>query len=194
MMLPATLRADATRRASLPVWYLDRFEVLRHAAAVAPTTGLVLEFGVAMGTTIRCLSGSAPLLDRLIYGFDSFKGLPEPWANYPKGYFACDIPEVPNNVELVIGEFENTLVPFLDKHQDEDIALVHIDCDLYSSTRFVLDHLTLWIRPGTVIVLDEFWIVTDQEQRAFNDWLEDNNRSCWHEARSIEQLCVVMQD
>lgn len=67
-------------------------------------------------------------------------------------------------------------------------------CHLYSSTRVVLDHLMPRIVPGTVIVLDEFWIVTDQEQRALNEWLRINGRSAWHEARSVEQLCVVMQD
>lgn len=192
-MVVQTLRKDNGRTPSL-IWYLDRFEVLRHAAAIAPTSGLILEFGVAMGTTIRCLAGSAPLLDRLIYGFDSFRGLPEPWADYKKGHFACDIPEVPNNVELIVGRFEDTILPFLDDHVDDDIALIHIDCDLYSSTKCVLDHLTSWIVPGTVIVLDEFWIVTDQEQKAFNDWLFENDRHFKYEARSIEQLCVVMTD
>lgn len=175
------------------VWYLDRYEVLRHAAAIAPMTGLVLEFGVAGGDTIRCLSGCMPLFNRPIFGFDSFKGLPEQWASYPVGHFACEPPKLPDNVELVVGKFEDTLLPFLDDHMDDDAALIHIDCDLYTSTRTVLDHLTSWIVPGTVIVLDEFWIVTDQEQRAFNEWLEDNARSCRYEARSIEQLCVVME-
>jgi predicted O-methyltransferase YrrM len=100
---------------------------------------------------------------------------------------------VPNNVELVIGEFEETLAAFLVEHPD-DAALIHIDCDLYSSTKTVLEHLTPRIMPGTVIVLDEFWIVTDQEQRAFNEWLANYDRKCRHEARSVEQLCVVMTD
>jgi hypothetical protein len=176
----------------MTTWYRNRFEVLRHAAAIAPTDGLVLEFGVAVGTTIRTLAGSAPLLDRLIYGFDSFEGLPEMWGTYPAGFFACDIPEVPNNVELVIGKFEATLESFLAKHRD-NVALLHIDCDLYSSAKYVLQQLTLQIVPGTVIVLDEFFIVTDQEQRAFNEWLFMTDRKCRHEARSVEQLCVVME-
>jgi hypothetical protein len=177
----------------MTIWYRDRFEVLRHAAAIAPLHGLVLEFGVASGSTIRCLAESEPLCARTIYGFDSFKGLPEAWANYPAGHFACDIPQVPDNVELVVGRFEKTLLPFLATHRG-DAALIHIDCDLYSSTCIVLDYLTPRIVPGTVIVLDEFWIVTDQEQFAFNEWLETAERSCRHEARSIEQLCVVMED
>jgi len=175
------------------IWYQDRFEVLRHAAAIAPVEGLVLEFGVATGDTIRCLAGSPALLERQIYGFDSFEGLPEKWSTYPTGYFACEIPEVPNNVELVIGLFSKTLVPFLNTHRG-DIALLHIDCDLYSSTRYVLNVLTPFIMPGTVIVLDEFWIVTDHEQRAFLEWLAYTGRHARHEARSVEQLCAVMED
>lgn len=174
------------------VWYQNRFEVLRHAAAIAPTAGLVLEFGVASGSTIRCLAGSAALLDRMIYGFDWFEGLPEPWASYPRGQFACDIPEVPDNVELVVGEFSKTLTPFLDRHPGE-AALVHIDCDLYSSTKVVLDQLTPRIVPGTVIVLDEYFIVVEHEQRAFHEWLETTGRKCQHVCRSIEQLCIVME-
>ena len=175
-----------------PVWYVDRFDVLQHAAAIAPTDGLVLEFGVARGATVRALAGSAPLSNRLIYGFDSFLGLPEAWASYPAGHFACAIPEVPDNVELVVGMFAKTLAPFLAKHRD-NAALVHIDCDLYSSTRTVLDQLAPRIIPGTVIVLDEFWIVTDHEQRAFTEWVSMTGRRYRHEARSIEQLCVVME-
>jgi Macrocin-O-methyltransferase (TylF) len=174
-------------------WYLDRFDVLSHAAAIAPVEGLVLEFGVASGDTIRWLARNPALRERRIHGFDSFKGLPEPWGCYPVSHFACAIPEVPKNVELLVGMFDETLTSFLDRHQD-NVALLHIDCDLYSSTRTVLCYLSPRIVPGTVIVLDEFWIVTDQEQRAVNEWLAATGRSCRYEARSIEQLCVVMQD
>ena len=175
------------------VWYVDRYEVLRHAAAMAPTEGLVLEFGVASGGTIRCLAESEPLQDRTIHGFDTFMGLPEPWGGYSIGHFACNVPDVPDNVELIVGRFESTLAPFLEKHPD-NVALVHIDCDLYTSTKIVLNLLNDRIVAGTVIALDEFWIITDQEQRAFNEWLERNGRTCRHEARSIEQLVVVMEN
>lgn len=35
------------------------------------------------------------------------------------------------------------------------LGLLHVDCDLYSSTRTVFDHFKANIRPGTVIVFDE---------------------------------------
>jgi hypothetical protein len=172
-------------------WYQNRFEVLRHAAAIAPADGMILEFGVASGTTIRCLAGSAPLLDRVIYGFDSFQGLPEPWGDYQAGHFACDIPEVPNSCELMIGLFKDTLPHFLETHPG-DIALLHLDADLYSSTWTVLEHLMARIVPGTVIAMDEYFISIDQEQRAFAEWLAKTKRTCRYEARATEQLCVTM--
>jgi predicted O-methyltransferase YrrM len=179
------------RTPSHTVWYVDRFQVLRHAAALAPE-GLILEFGVATGTTLRCLAGSVPLLNRMIYGFDSFKGLPEPWSSYQKGHFSCPIPEVPNNAELIVGMFEDTLPKFLETHKG-DVALVHIDCDLYSSTKTVLKNIGSRLVYGSILVLDEFWIETNHEQRAFNEWLVGTNRTCRHEARSIEQLLCVME-
>lgn len=174
------------------IWYQNRFEVLSHAAAVAPLQGLILEFGVASGATINHLAGTPALRERHIYGFDSFRGLPEPWAVYPLGHFACAPPAILSNVELIIGLFEETLPAFLTAHAGA-CALVHIDCDLYASTRTVLEALTPRIVVGTVVVLDEYWIVIGEEQRAFNEWLAANGRGCRHEARSIEQLCVVME-
>jgi hypothetical protein len=173
------------------IWYRNRFEVLRHAAAIAPSKGLVCEFGVATGSTIRCLAESVPLQRRVIYGFDSFKGLPQPWGSYPVGYFACDPPPVPDNVELIVGWFDRTLAPFLRMHSG-DVALLHIDSDLYDSARCVLEHFTPRIIPGTVIVFDEYFI-TGQERRAFREWLEKTGRGCRFEARSLEQLCLVIE-
>lgn len=173
------------------IWYRDRFEVLSHAAAIAPLQGLILEFGVASGATINHLAGTPALRERRIYGFDSFRGLPAPWANYPLGHFACAPPPVPANVELRVGLFAETLPTFLAQHAGP-CALIHIDCDLYSSTRMVLATLTPRIVAGTVMVLDEFFIVIEEEQRAFNEWLAANELGCQYEARSVEQLCVVI--
>jgi predicted O-methyltransferase YrrM len=172
--------------------YQDRFEVLSHAAAIAPLHGLVLEFGVATGATINHLANTPALRERRIYGFDSFRGLPAPWAGYRVGHFAGAPPSVSANVELQVGLFAETLPTFLAQHAGA-CALVHIDCDLYTSTRTVLEALTPRITMGTVMVLDEYFIVVEQEQRAFNEWLVASGCRCRHEARSIEGLCVVVE-
>jgi hypothetical protein len=180
-------------KVSNPVlFFKDRFDTLSFAAASAPTEGLILEFGVATGATVNFLAHTPSMRGRTIYGFDSFQGLPERWADYPVGHFACDPPKVLANVELIIGLFSDTISPFLATH-DGNAALIHIDCDLYSSTWEVLTRLNSRIVPGTTVAMDEFYIVRDHEARAFNDWLNTYNRRCVHVARSFEQAVIIVE-
>jgi tetratricopeptide (TPR) repeat protein len=131
-------------------------EALRLGIAAAPSSGLVLEFGVRFGVSIRQIAG---LVDhgQQVHGFDSFEGLPEAWHQEAKGAYSTNeaIPEVPDNVRLYKGWFENTLPEFVKTHK-EPVRFVNIDCDLYSSTRTVLDCLSSQVIPGTVIVFDEY--------------------------------------
>ena len=140
-----------------------------------PSSGLIMEFGVAEGNTLRIISSKT---DRPVYGFDSFEGLPESWHDLRKGHFACDIPQgLGSNVVLIKGWYENTLKPFLEEHKDEKIALIHIDCDLYSSTKCVFDVFENNFQNGSVVLFDEIidyggdlW--KDHEFKAFNEFLD----------------------
>lgn len=93
-----------------------------------------------------------------VYGFDSFEGLPESWRDgFPKGAFKrSQLPAVADNVELVKGYFDKSLEPFLQAHAGP-AALMHVDCDLFSSTRTVFDAVKERIAEGTVIVFDEYF-------------------------------------
>jgi hypothetical protein len=124
-----------------------------------PEDGLILEFGVWQGSSIRKIAAKHPT--RKIYGFDSFEGLPERWErddmNFHPGFFSTNgrLPPVQPNVTLVKGWFCDTLPSFVNEHRGAKIALLHIDCDLYSSTRDVFTALKDMIQDGTVIVFDE---------------------------------------
>ena len=152
----------------------DPFKLRERALELAPPTGLLLEFGVWQGMWINRI---AALTDRHVYGFDSFEGLPEPWSFRDQGYFALEaLPEVKANVTLVKGRFHETLPTFLQAHP-EHVAFVHMDCDLYSSTKTVLDLIKDRLGPGTTIVLDDFlmepgWRV--QEHRAWMEFAKNN--------------------
>src|SRR4029453_17407244 len=149
---------------------------------------LIMEFGVASGRSLNFIAEL--VFPRQVYGFDWFRGLPEPWNGYstgpfrcfpetwngyPQGHFACSPPDVAENVGLIIGLFEDTLAPFLVEHH-ERAALIHVDCDLYSSTTTILETLRPRIVRGTVIVFDEFWIFSEHERLAFEDFLFFGNR------------------
>ena len=133
----------------------DHFVLLKRALDWCSIDGLILEFGVASGRTVNHLANLRPA--QTVFGFDSFQGLPEAWRpGFGKGRFAQFVPAVCTNVTLIEGLFENTLADFLASRQDP-VALLHIDCDLYSSCRFVLETLASRIGRGTIIVFDEYF-------------------------------------
>lgn len=131
-----------------------KFDAFRLGLNAAQNAGLVLEFGVRFGMTIRQISS---LVDQQVHGFDSFEGLPEAWHHEQKGSYTTNhvIPEVPANVHLHKGWFEDTLSEFVKTHRDP-VRFMNIDCDLYSATKTVLELLSAQIVPGTVIVFDEY--------------------------------------
>ena len=121
-----------------------------------PPSGLILEFGVFSGQSINHLAAQFP--GRRLFGFDSFEGLPETWRpGYEKGSFSTNLPTVRDNVELVVGWFDRTLPDFVKTVPFEPLALLHVDCDLYSSTKTIFDFLSVRIVPGTIILFDEYF-------------------------------------
>jgi len=142
-------------------------------ADLAPTK-LICEFGVFGGTTINHIAAQTSLT---VYGFDSFEGLPERWREgYREGHFAVrELPTVRDNVELIRGWFDRSLPAFLQEHR-EDVSFLHIDCDLYSSTKTVFDLLKGRIKPGCVIVFDEYFNYPGWEEgefKAFREFLSE---------------------
>jgi hypothetical protein len=133
---------------------------------------LICEFGVYYGKTINHI---ASLTDRTVYGFDSFEGLPERWRDgFGKGHFGViALPKVRPNVVLIKGWFDKTIPEFMKEH-DESIAFLHVDCDLYSSTRRIFELLGSRIQPGCVIVFDEYFNYPGWEEgeyKAFQEFL-----------------------
>ncbi len=148
-----------------------------YAVDRAPAAGLVLEFGVFSGTSINRIASRVG--DRLVFGFDSFEGLPETWRpGFEQGAFRrVGLPEVAKNVELVVGWFEDTLPGFIAAHPNETLSLLHVDCDLYSSTKTVFAMLAGRIVPGTIILFDEYFNYPEwrsHEHKAFAEFVAEH--------------------
>lgn len=147
--------------------------VLQRALDAAPAQGLTLECGVYFG---RSLGLIAERTDGPVHGFDSFEGLPEAWsaAEGPGAYSTGGrMPDVAANVTLHAGWFQDTLPPFLARNAGP-VRLLHVDCDLYSSTRTVLDALVDRLVPGSVVVFDDMLAYPGFEQhelRAFEEFV-----------------------
>ncbi|HYG88822.1 MAG TPA: tetratricopeptide repeat protein [Azospirillum sp.] len=147
--------------------------LLEYALSEATQPGLVLEFGVRRGTSIDRIAARA---GQTVHGFDSFEGLPEAWGSEPPGVLSTgrQLPAVRPNVALHAGWFEDTLPAFLAAHAGL-VRFVNVDSDIYSSAKTVLTALAGRIRPGTVLVFDEFignrtW--RDDEYKAFQEYVQ----------------------
>lgn len=117
--------------------------------------GLVIECGVWRGEMIHRFATLQP--DKIIYGFDSFEGFPpgeeEEW-NCPEFHLVGLPPILCDNIILTKGWFKDTLPEFL-KTQNQKIAFIVIDCDIYASTRDVLHAIKDYITDETIICLDD---------------------------------------
>jgi predicted O-methyltransferase YrrM len=158
--------------------------------------GLILEFGVAGGKSINHLARLCQ--DERLYGFDSFQGLPEHWAGNRFSYRNFSqkgvMPSVPPNVELIAGWFNETLPGFLEKHP-EQVGFLHVDCDIYSSTQYVLATLKERLGPGCVIVFDEFFNYPgwrQHEYRAFHKFIAEAGRKHTFVSYCGQQAAVVL--
>jgi len=157
---------------------------------------LWLEFGVWMGRSLNQLSKKSIELGRKrkVFGFDSFKGLPETWRSNASGgavlgdewakrwtlrgafnlggqppeYFV-DL----RGAEFVVGWFNESLPPFLEREVGA-VSLVHVDSDLYSSAALSLRLVAPRLRPGTILIFDElinYPGFREGEARALFEWI-----------------------
>lgn len=140
---------------------------------------------------------------RKIIGFDSFEGLPDS-DNHPrwkKNMFGTNHSYHPickkgekvtsdiimklfesynlprPNIE--IGCFSDTIsktIPF----KYTKAALVHIDCDLYISTKSVLEGITPLLQEGTLLLFDDWFNFKGNkdkgEQKAFYEYFKNQNK------------------
>jgi hypothetical protein len=174
------------------------------------TNGFWAEFGVFLGSTLkyasdRLISNTTTRKDSILLkkeqhfrgvmvGFDSFEGLPISWRKgFPKGDFGGrgkqDLYKIvrsnlPDEVELYKGWFQDTIGLFKDKYPRMPAAVIHHDADLFLSTSITLQLLADRIVPGTHMIFDEIFGYPGYENHeilALYLWMVD------HDA----ELCVM---
>lgn len=192
--------------------YRESFLRALEYVAGGGVTGEVLEFGVLGGYTARiaCETMRDMLILKQIHLFDSFDGLPEytspidaesyevagrnVWADRMRipdwlvtelgvpieVHVLSSLSEVisPERVFIHRGYFEETLqkpLPF-------KAALIHIDCDLYQSTKEVFARLSAMdvLQDGCIILFDDYNCFKASpyagERLAFREFLEGQGR------------------
>ncbi|HSD44518.1 MAG TPA: class I SAM-dependent methyltransferase [Burkholderiales bacterium] len=175
---------------------VGRAALLEYALSQCAVAGLVLEFGVYTGASLKWIADrhAGP-----IHGFDSFEGLPEDWTHaQKKGRFSLEgeLPDIgAANAVLHKGWFADTLPAFLAANPGA-VRFAHIDCDLYSSSKTVLELLLPRTVAGTVLVFDEYlnypgWEM--HEHRAFRETIAATGRRYEYLAFASTTQCVAVR-
>lgn len=178
-----------------------------HLAYKNIVAGDIAEFGIGTGSSIHAICATVAALEKrykalnlpkkTVHGFDSFQGLPAStlagdvdapmvqmgiWAEGKCSSIGivgisdiCRYHLPSDQVALYEGWFNETL-PLLER--DTKFCLVNVDCDLYESSRFVLDSLFTGDRlsDGCVLLFDDYF-----ENRASKNL---GQRKAWEECKA----------
>jgi hypothetical protein len=176
---------------------LNQFDYLSSKKELVESLGNdILDLGVYRGGSTRQLARIFP--DKSIHGFDSFEGLPEDWSYTLAGSFRLErgfLPEIPDNVALYKGWFKDSLPTWRQEHPQARIALMRVDCDIYSSTVTVFEELGDLLGVGSWILFDELigyrgW--RDHEYRALQEFLDDRGLSVEYLAYGLTYVLVEL--
>ncbi len=148
------------RKKSMSVVPKPRQEFLRQQAIhVSTLRGEAAEVGVYKGGTAKILAQSMP--DRMVHLFDTFEGMPETseFDMHLPGDFADTSLETVNeylqgyNVHFWPGFFPDSarLLP-----DDTEFVLVHVDVDLYTSTKAACEFFWPRLVEGGIMVFDDY--------------------------------------
>lgn len=182
--------------------YNRRFYAIEQTADYlvgARIPGDYCEFGVYKGSIfIHAYIWMSSFKSMKFYAFDSFQGLPEPkgldakdgfTSNFRQGDFAYSERDFKKNLRLanvnmkrvtvIPGWFKDTLKQNkTNQFGLKKIAVAWIDCDLYQSAVPVLNFITPYLSPGTVLIFDDWRCFRNNPnfgvQKACHQWLKKN--------------------
>ena len=115
------------------------------------------------------------------FAFDPFDGLPEIVDTHVDGFFKkgqfsssvdafcsnLDAAGFPRERSVIINEwYDKTLTRMVcDEHHLTKAAIVHIDCDLYESTRLALEFIAPLLVDVTILIFDDWFHFSGHPQR-----------------------------
>ena len=155
---------------------------------------LFLEFGVYKGESTNFFSKH---LMKKLYAFESFKGLDEDWlgSHHAAGDFGdIEIPKLNKNVDLIIGYVQDTLPKFILDNKNSKISFVHMDVDVYLTTKFILKEIKPYLNDKAIICFDEFYNYQGWklgEFKAFTELFSEDEYS--YKCFAVEGERVVIQ-
>jgi O-methyltransferase len=156
---------------------LDKFQHILEAVnyvRVAELPANYFEFGCHSGRTFSAALGAAKYLNMKFdaYAFDSFEGLPKTSKSvdgiFREGSFSTSLQDFREIVrkqtkvdlterQCIKGFYEDSLTEDLHEQLPKKIGMLHIDVDLYSSTKVLLEFVKEHLVNGTVVLFDDWF-------------------------------------
>ena len=149
---------------SQPTYFKDIF---KHIDISTSSNSLFIELGVFTGHTLSLINQNTENI--MVYGFDTFSGLPEDWVEsngnilYNKNAFATSLPENTGKNTFIVGKVEDTLADFL-KEKKQKIKFIHLDLDLYSASKYALNTIFDYLEDEAIIVIDDVYGLPSWEE------------------------------
>jgi O-methyltransferase len=178
--------------------------------------GAFVECGVWRGGSIHAIARTlerAGDLDRELYLFDTFDGMPPPedvdvrwdgksaedlmtgapktqkiWAYASREDVEAGLARLPYPQEkfhLVQGRVEETIPA----GAPDQIALLRLDTDWYASTKHELEHLYPRLAPGGVLIIDDYGSF-EGARKATDEWLENSGEPLLLQRCGVGRIAV----
>ena len=172
-----------SRQEKFPL-FPDRYKMYDYLSEKIVGDGQIdyLEFGVSKGESLKHWTDIHKNPRSRFFGFDTFTGLPEKWEVFTttleENLYSVGgkPPEIGDErITYIKGLFQDTLSGFLKDFQSSGRLVMHNDADLYTSTLYCLCECNDVMKPGTIVIFDEFTSVI-QEFRAWEDYCDSYRR------------------
>jgi hypothetical protein len=167
--------------------FLNMKKILRKVKEL-DLKGDLVEFGTWQGQGLRLFDlASQDKIDKKLVGIDSFEGLPETSTIWKKGAFSNTSYEQVENrlikstqnfsgVNLIKGWFNDPAVAKNLYDIVDDVAIVHLDADLGSSTLQALAILEPYFqkrKQPMYLLFDDWGCHPNEVPEAFNTWINE---------------------
>ena len=155
---------------------IEAAQLMLALEAVNKIPGDIAEIGSFEGVSAKLLAATDR--GRTLHIFDTFEGLPEPGKKDSRGFYSgqyrASEAEVKKylqdfSVRIYKGFFPSTAGPIADK----TFAFVHLDVDLYDSTKACLEFFYPRMASGGIILTHDYAARDEGVYRAFQEFFAD---------------------
>ena len=173
--------------------------------------GDIIELGVFKGISLVRFLTFRSLIEnnyaRKIIGFDAFGKFPISKSAADQRFIKKHLPKAGDgiskneldhillkkkfeNYELIKGNIFKTLPKYLNLNRDNKIALLHLDMDIYSSTKFALNKLYKKMSPNGIILIDDYSTV-EGATKAVDEFLKKNKKLKLNKLKFYQQPSYI---